>query len=165
MEDHSAPLSVQELADYCRTQARFLWGRVESLTRAADELLEEADEGIEEVRERLSARSTSGDARPVSPAAATGGNADADLAEIETLEDDIEETQAVVAAKRARRDAFEQLAAAYADLADEIESTASDGQAALSRVVSFERDHDAPAYVENQQTLLEAVAESAKSEE
>ena len=165
MDDDSAPLSVEELADYCRTQARFLWGRVESLTREADELLEAVDEDIEEARERLSARSPSGDVRPVSPSAATGGNADADLAEIESLEDDIEEAQAVVAATQARRDAFEQLATAYTDLADDVESTAEDGQAALTRVVGFERDHDAPAYFEDQQTLLEVVAESADADE
>ncbi|MFC6863054.1 hypothetical protein ACFQGE_06205 [Halomicroarcula sp. GCM10025817] len=165
MDDDSAPLSVEELADYCRTQARFLWGRVESLTREANELLEALDEDIEEVRERLSERSSTGDARPVSPSAATGGRADADLAEIESLEDDIEEAQAVVAATQARRDAFERLATAYTDLADEVDSTASDGQTALTRVVEFERDHDAPAYFEDQRTLIEVVAESATSEE
>jgi hypothetical protein len=57
--------------------------------------------------------------------------------------------------------AFQELSAAYTDLAATLED-ATDGQAALERVVEFEEEHDAPAYFEDRETLLEAVAGSGE---
>lgn len=138
MSDDEVTLTVAELADYCRTQAGLLSGRVETLGEEADALLKEIDEEIASVREGLS------------EAAPEGGAEELDA---------LEEKQAVVEAKQARMAAFRELSAAYVDLAEEFD-TRDDWRAALERVLEFERDHDAPVYFDDRETLLEAAAET-----
>ena len=59
--------------------------------------------------------------------------------------------------------AFQDLAVAYIEVAEELESTIDDGRTALDRILHFERDHDAPAYFDDRQTVLEAATESDES--
>ncbi|MFC7235152.1 hypothetical protein [Halosegnis marinus] len=122
------PLTAEALADYCETQAGLLAGRIERLGEEAEVLLDDADADI---------------------AAAREGDATEDALA------DIEETQALVEAKRARMAAFRDLAARYADLAGGLPA---DPEAALDRVLALEREHDAPAYFEERETLLETAA-------
>lgn len=152
-------LSAEELAEYCRTQAGLLAGRLEEIGAETDALLDEIDEEIAELRSRLAAH-TSGEASTDSP---PGPGSDDEIAELERLEADLEEKQALAEAERARMAAFRDLSEAYAELAGDLE-TIEDGATALERVVQFEEDHDAPAYFEDRQTLLESVAESAGSD-
>ena len=158
MSDDSASLSVEELADYCSTQARLLAGRTETLAAETDELLDEVDEEIAEMRERLTAQANGPDSPGASSPTAGAATAD-EVTQLEALETELEEKQAVAEAKRARMAAFQKLSVAYAELAEDLD-TADDGQDALEQVVRFERDRDAPAYFDDRQTLLEAVAES-----
>jgi len=159
MTDEDDPLSVDDLVDYCRTQAALLAGRVETIGEEADALLDEIDADIATARDRLSARS-GGEASAATPP--TPGPDESEVEDLEALESDLEEKQAAAEAKQARMAAFQDLSEAYADLAGGIDSDAEDWQAALDRVVEFERDHDAPAYFEDRQTLLEAAAEAGE---
>jgi hypothetical protein len=59
--------------------------------------------------------------------------------------------------------AFQDLAVAYIEVAEELESTIDDGRTALDRILRFERNHDAPAYFDDRQTILEAATESDES--
>jgi len=152
-------LSVEELVEYCRTQAGILSGRVETIGEEADDLLDEIDEDIAEMRTRLEERESSARASTVSSSTAKPTEADDELAELEELEAELGEKQAIAEAKQARMAAFQDLAGAYIELAEEIES-AVEGREALDRVVRFERDHDAPVYFDDRRTILEAVAES-----
>lgn len=159
MSDDEGPLSVDELVEYCRTQAGLLSGHVETIGEEADDLLDEIDEDIAEMRTRLAERERSAKQSTVSPSTpGSDGNSD-EISSLEKLEAELGEKQAIAEAKRARMEAFQDLAAVYVELAEELESTV-DGQEALARVVRFERDHDAPAYFDDRQTVLEAVAES-----
>lgn len=158
MDDDQA-LSVDELVEYCRTQAGLLSGHVERIGAETDELLDEIDEDIAELRTHLPERADGTDGPTASPPTAGPSDARRDLAELEELESELEEKQTIAEAKRARMTAFQELAAAYVELAEELES-ADDGRTALDRVVRFEGDHDAPAYFDERLTLLEAAAES-----
>lgn len=140
------PLTVDALADYCRTQAGLLAGHAERLGREATDLLDEADDEIERAKARLDHPPTPDS--PSSPASA--GEAAPDI-------DEIEETQAVIAAKQARMTAFRELSADYTDLASVLDMEADDPDAALERVVTFEVDRDAAAYFDRE-TLAETVA-------
>ncbi|WP_128225180.1 hypothetical protein [Halobacteriaceae bacterium SHR40] len=161
MSDDRVTLSVAELADYCGTQARFLAGRSETIGRETDELLDEIDEDIAEIRERLTTYSAGPDASAASPP--TPNNTETDeVTQLDDLETALEEKQAVAEAKRERMAAFQELSEAYAELAVELTESADDGQEALERVVQFEQRHDAPAYFDDQQTLLEIVADSKR---
>lgn len=159
MSDDGVTLSVDELVEYCRTQARLLTGRTETLGAEADELLDEIDEDIAEMRSRLAAHANgTGSPTAATPSAGTDG-AD-EVAALDALETELEEKQTVAEAKRARMELFQDLAEAYAELAEELDTSVEDGREALDRVVRFERDRDAPAYFEDRLTVLEAVAES-----
>ena len=147
--DGESPPTVDEFVDYCRTQAGLLSGEVETMRGEADALLDEIDEGVAEIRARLDAP----DADPV------------DVAAVDELESDLEETQAVVETKEARMTAFRDLAAAYLELAADLESEADDAREALERVVRFEADRDAPAYFEDRQTVCEAAASGGSDAE
>jgi hypothetical protein len=160
MDDDDRALSVEELVEYCRTQAGLLSGHVERIGAETDELLDEIDEDIAELRTHLPERADSTDGPTASPTTAGGTDARSDLAELEELESELEEKQMVAEAKQARMRAFQELAAAYVELAEELEATDDDGRTALDRVVRFERDHDAPVYFDERLTLLEAAAES-----
>lgn len=156
MSDGDEGLSIEELVEYCRTQAGLLAGRSETIGAEVDTLLDEADEELAELRRRLAAHG--GEASTDGPPTA-GSSGDEELAALEELEAAIEEKQTLAEAERARMTAFQELSAAYTDLAATLED-AEGGQAALERVVDFEAEHDAPAYFDDRETLLEAVAGS-----
>lgn len=145
-------LPVDDLVEYCETQAGLLAGRAQTLGAETDALLDEIDADIDALRGRLSSRNAGTASPSATPETAGSERTATDIASLE-------EKQAVAATNKARMDAFQDLAGAYADLAAELE-TADDSRAALDRVVRFERDHDAPAYFEDRQTLLEAVADA-----
>jgi hypothetical protein len=159
-EEDEPRLSVEEFVEYCRTQARLLSGSVETMSAEADDLLDEIDEGVAEIRDRLEegrnvggpAASASGTESTVAP----GEGVDVDA--IEGLETDLEEKQAIVETKRARIGAFQELIAGYTDLAEELRSDVDDGRRAMDRVVEFEAERDAPAYFEERMTVYEAAA-------
>lgn len=164
-EDTEPALSVDEFVEYCRIQAGLLSGRVETMGEEASQLLAEVDERVSEVRAKLE------DHRPdpagtERPASATGPDGSpVDVAELEALQDDLEEKQSLVEQTQARMEAVQELAAGYADLASELETAFDDGEAAFERVVQFEADEDAPAYFTDRKTLIEAVAESPGPED
>lgn len=162
-EDGSPP-TVEEFADYCRTQAGLLSGRVETMGTQADALLDEIDEVTADVRERLDG--STGDTRGTATAQSPGGPSDeaVDVGAIEDLEREIEEKQTLVEAKRVRMQAFQELAADYTDLAEELISEVDDGHEALERVVRFEGEHRAPDYFDDRGTVYEAAAASNGSE-
>jgi hypothetical protein len=161
-DDHDA-ISVGELVEYCRTQAGLLSGHVETIRAETDELLDEIDEDIAEIRTRVEDHS-SGTEGPTTSATTTGPNGpQSNLVELEKLETELEEKQTIAEAKRARMAAVQDLAVAYLEVAEGLESTIVDGRTALDRILDFERDHDAPAYFDDRETLLEAAAESDES--
>ncbi|MBX0325080.1 hypothetical protein EGH21_18790 [Halomicroarcula sp. F13] len=159
MSNDDAMLSVEELVDYCQTQARLLWGRVETLGEETDEMLAEIDEEIADARTQLEEHSTEDRAEPPVPMMAD------EIGDIEALESELEEKQAIIKAKQARRSAFQDLASAYVDLAEELAANVDDVEESLSRIVSFEHEFDAPAYFEDRQTLLEAAGGSGTNDE
>ncbi len=161
MSDDGVTLSGGELVEYCQTQARLLAGRTETINKEADVLLNEIDEDIAAMRSRLGTHSTDSGASAASPPAADPDDTD-EMAALAELEAELEEKQAVVEAKQARATAFHDLSEAYAELAADLDADVDDGRTALGRVVRFERDHDAPAYFDDRQTLLEAAAESGE---
>ncbi|MXR50799.1 hypothetical protein GRX03_04155 [Halovenus sp. WSH3] len=156
MSDDSGDLSPAELAEYCRTQAGLLAGRTETIAAETDELLDEIDEDIAVMRDRLEGEP--GDSDASADSSRTDETADA-AAELEQLEADIEQRQAVAEANRARMAAIRDLSENYAELAADLD-TVDGEQEALERIVAFEQEHDASAYFDDRQTLLEAVAES-----
>jgi hypothetical protein len=163
MTDEHDAISVEELVEYCRTQAGLLSGHVETIGAETDDLLDEIDEDIAKLRTRVAERSN-GTERPTTSSTTTGPNDPADnLTELEELEAELEEKQTIAEAKRARMAAFQDLAVAYIEVAEELESTIDDGRTALDRVLRFEGDHDAPAYFDDRQTVLEAATESDES--
>ncbi|WP_225335777.1 hypothetical protein [Halomicrobium urmianum] len=156
MSDDGPDLSVDEFVEYCRTQAGLLSGRVETMSDEAAALLDEIDDEMTEIQQRLDEHAE-GVTGPQSPPS-TQTPADAELDDIEDVQSNLETKQALVEAKQTRIEAFQALAAGYADLGAEIESTVDNGQDALQRIVEFEADQNAPAYFDERQTLLETVA-------
>ncbi|GGN94481.1 hypothetical protein [Haloarcula pellucida] len=151
MSEDDTALSVGELVEYCQTQARLLWGRVETLDEETDEILTEIDDDIADVRTRLDEHSAGSE------------SATDDTDELEALESELEERQAVAEAKQARRTAFQELASAYLELAEDLDASVDDGEEALTSIVHFEHEHDAPAYFEDRQTILEAASDSTST--
>ena len=160
MADDGGPLTVAELAEYCRTQAGLLSGRVQTIGEEADDLLDEIDEDIAGMRTRLADRAAPSAAEP--PATEAGED---EVADLEELEAELETKQKLVEAKQARMNAFQDLAGGYVELAEELEAGEDDVGAALERVVTFEGDNDAPAYFPDRQTILEASAEAGAADE
>ncbi|WP_440763627.1 hypothetical protein [Natronorubrum sp. DTA7] len=163
MSDDTGPeLVVEEFVDYCHTQAGLLSGRVETMRDEADDLLSEIDEKMAELRTRLEehASGVEGVGGPSTPA----GPGDVDIDALEALENDVKEKQLLVEAKQTRMQAFQDLAAAYTDLGEDLQSDADDGSAALERIIRFEADRDAPAYFEERETLVEAAADSRSTD-
>ena len=156
---------MAELVEYCQTQARLLQGTVETLDEETAALLDDLDEDIADLRSRLGVRSDSPDAATQSPAVSGAAGGDASVRELEAMERDLEEKQAVVTAKQARREAFAALAAGYLDLAETLQSRREDSQAALERILEFEAEHDAPAYFDERATLLGAATDRSSSAE
>lgn len=162
-EDDANSVSVDELLEYCRTQAGLLSGSVERMGAEADALLDEIDDEMAAIRTRLEERpdSVTGPESPSSAVGPGGRESEVDLEAIEELEADLEQKQTIVEAKQARMDAFQSLAADYTDLATTLQQSEDGWRNALERVIQFEADHDAPAYFQDRQTLLEAaVADS-----
>jgi hypothetical protein len=163
MSDGTSPEpAVAEFVEYCRTQAGLLSGRVETMTEEANALLDEIDAELAELRSELEGQSGE-TAGTVGPPSAAGGD-EPDIDEIEATEKDLEEKQLLVDAKQARIRAFQELSAGYTDLAAELDKSTDDGPTALSRVIEFEADADAPAYFEERQTMLEAVVEAREDD-
>lgn len=162
--DSRPSLSVDELVDYCHTQAGLLSGRVDTMATEADALLDEIDERTAEIRSRLEDLPDDVEAteRPPSTTAPAGGESDVDLEAIEELQDELEEKQLLAEAKHTRMQAFQELAADYTELAADLATDVESGEDAIRRVVEFEADNDAPAYFEEQDrtTLLEMAAEA-----
>ncbi|UIP01407.1 hypothetical protein Hbl1158_15985 (plasmid) [Halobaculum sp. CBA1158] len=168
--------TVEELAEYCRTQAGLLSGRVERMGEEASALLDEIDEGVADLRERLAERSggdVHGPESPPSPdAPATGadtapepdpaGETTDDVVDLADAESTLREKQAVVEATETRMRLFRDLAADYLELAETIGKEHDDGdlapEEAIRRVVEFEIERDAPAYFEERETLAEAAS-------
>lgn len=160
MSHNGVTLSVEELIEYCRTQAGLLSGCVEMIGAETDELLDEIDEDIAEIRTRLAEHATGAKRPTASPTTVGPTRPGGEILELEELETELEEKQAIAEAKQARMAAFQDLAAAYIELAEELESTVDDSQKALDRVVRFERDHHAPTYFDDRRTVLEAVTDA-----
>ncbi|WP_241175199.1 hypothetical protein [Natronolimnobius sp. AArcel1] len=163
MGDDTEPTpSVGEFVEYCRTQAGLLSGHVETMAEEADELLDEIDTMVSDIRSQLESQpNTQGTAGPSSTT--EPGSEDVDLAEAEALATTLEEKQAVVEAKQARMQAFQDLAANYTELAADLQTTVEEPAEAVQQIVEFEVDADAPVYFDDRETLAEAVA-NANSE-
>ncbi|RQG86915.1 hypothetical protein EA462_14745 [Natrarchaeobius halalkaliphilus] len=161
-DDTDAPPSVDEFVDYCQIQAGLLSGRVETIATEATDLLDEIDEDVATLRARLEERG--GDVAGTATPSSAGGPGDVDVDALEELQDDLEHKQRLAEAKGARMQAFQELAAAYTELAEEVGS-ADDAAAALEEIVRFEVDNDAPAYFDDRRTLCEAAAEQANAVE
>ncbi len=156
-------LSVDEFVDYCETQAGLLLGTVETMASEADELLDDIDDKVANVRAQLENHPGDVETADLPPSTESPGS-EIDTTVVTKLEREIEETQAVVEAKRARIVAFRELADGYTSLAEELRSEGEDGREALDRVVQFEADTDAPVYFEDRETVYEAAtAEKSKS--
>ncbi|MFB6084357.1 MAG: hypothetical protein ABEJ94_08950 [Halorientalis sp.] len=150
MAEGDAELTTEEFVEYCETQARLLWGQVETMEDEIDDLLSDLDEEMADLRERLGEHTDTVEGT-VSPGQGEGPDLDA----IQEIEADLEQRQTVAAAKQARMAAFRDLAVGYAELATDLADD-DGGRAALKRVLEFERERDAPAYFPDRQTVLEA---------
>ncbi|MFC4542905.1 hypothetical protein ACFO5R_13335 [Halosolutus amylolyticus] len=162
--DRGTSLTVAEFVEYCRTQAGLLSGHVERMGDEARELLDEIDAEMAEIRSRLEGGGVDVGGTQGPSTATRPNERDVDLESIEELERDLSEKQTLVDAKQARMQAFQDLAAGYTDLAERLQDDVEDGQEALTRVVEFEADHDAPAYFDERQTLCEAAIEAESSD-
>ncbi|MXV61738.1 hypothetical protein GS429_06595 [Natronorubrum sp. JWXQ-INN-674] len=164
-DDTGATLSVDGLVDYCQTQTGLLSGRIQTMRDEADELLTEIDEQMADLRSRLEdhTKAVEGTDAPSGPPGPD--STDVDLEAFEALESTVKEKQLLVEAKQTRMQAFQDLAAAYTELAEELQSDVDDGEEALTRILQFEADHDAPAYFDERETLVEAAADSQPDED
>ncbi|WP_408957230.1 hypothetical protein [Natrinema sp. 74] len=163
-DDAADALAVDEFVEYCRTQAGLLSGHVETMGEEADDLLDEIDREMAEIRSRLEALPNEVEGTESPSTADVPDASEVDVAAIEELQAELEEKQLLVEAKQARMQAFQDLAADYTDLADELASEATDGQDALTRVIEFEADADAPAYFDERETMVEAAAASRNAD-
>lgn len=153
MSEPDDEFTVDELVGYCQTQARLLHGQVETLDEETAALLAEIDDELSAVQAELADHGGVDSAQsPPGPDAGDGS----DLAALEDREAALTEKQAVVEAKQTRRNAFEELAVAYLDLADRLEASSTSPTDALQQVMAFEDEQDAPAYFDERLTLLEA---------
>lgn len=160
MGDTGGPVTVEELVEYCQTQARLLHGHVETLEEETAALLADIDDELSTVRAQLDEQeSATTESSPAPPRPNTSGT-DEELADLEGIEDDLAEQQAVVKAKQARRVAFQELATDYLELAETLAAETPAASTAVTRVLEFERDREAPTYFDDRTTLLETAAES-----
>lgn len=161
MRDTGGGFSTDELVAYCRTQAGLLHGRVETLEEETASLLSDIDAELADARAQLD--EYDGLARAQSPAGPDLG-AGEELADIESLEADLTEKQAVAKAKQTRRDAFEAVAVGYLELADQLAAETPAPAEAIKRVLAFEHERDAPTYFDDRVTMLEAATEGGDSD-
>ncbi|WP_226480349.1 hypothetical protein [Natrinema amylolyticum] len=157
-EDAADTLAVEDVVEYCRTQAGLLSGSVATMGEEADDLLDEIDQEMAEIRSRLEALPDEVEATETPSTADVPDAGEVDVAAIEELQEELEEKQLLVEAKQARMQAFQALAADYSELAEELSSTVDDGEEALTRVIEFEADADAPVYFDERETMVEAAA-------
>lgn len=160
MSDTGDSISLNELVEYCQTQARLLHGHADTLEAETSALLSEIDEELSTVRSQLNERDADGIDHTPSPDGPDGTNDDNELADLETLENELTEKQAVVKAKQTRREAFERLATDYLELTEQLNAETPPPSQSLKRVMQFEHDHDAPTYFDERTTLLEAAVDS-----
>ncbi|QLK27514.1 hypothetical protein HYG81_07910 [Natrinema zhouii] len=164
-DDAAETLAVDEFVEYCRTQAGLLSGSVETMGKEADELLDEIDQEMAEIRSRLEALPDGVEGTETPSTADVPDASEVDVAAIEELQEELEEKQLLVEAKQTRMQAFQELAAGYTELAEELAATADDGRDALTRIVEFEADADAPLYFDDErETMVEVAAESAETD-
>lgn len=166
--DEEADRTVQELVEYCRVQAGLLAGRVETMAEEASDRIDEIDEGIAALRDDLDAtEKDAGDAESTTPPKSTEPTdseepVEGSVAALADAESDLQRKQGMVEATESRMRLFQALATDYLELADELivdlETGDIDSNAAVSRVVSFEAERDAPAYFEERETLVEVAA-------
>ncbi|AFZ73300.1 hypothetical protein [Natronobacterium gregoryi] len=154
-------LPIDDLVDYCHTQAGLLSGHVDTMVSEADELLDEIDERTAEIRSRLEGLPEDVEATETPTSVTAPAGAEVDLAEIEALQDDLEEKQLLVEAKHSRMQAFQELAAGYTELADELTVDVDSDREAVERIVEFESETDAPTYFDERETLLEVAARAS----
>ena len=151
MDDTGSGATVAELVEYCRTQARLLRGHADTLAEETATLLADIDDDLSTVRAQLDEYESTDSSPP---------DTDGALADLDALEDELAEQQAVVKAKQTRRTAFEELATDYLDLAETLEDETPTVSTAVTRILQFERDRDTPAYFDDRMTLLETAAKS-----
>jgi len=163
-DDAADTFAVDEVIEYCRTQAGLLSGRVEQMGAEADELLDEIDQEMAELRSRLEALPDEVPGTETPSTAELPATSESDVAAIEERQETLEEKQLLVEAKQARMQAFQELAADYTDLAEDLAAETEDGQEALTQVLEFEADADAPAYFDERETLLETAVASTDTE-
>jgi hypothetical protein len=152
--------SAEAVVDYCRTQARLLSGQATTLSGEIDSLLDEIDAEAIALRDRLDGHQTQTDS-PDQPANPRPGSDDEDAVA------QLEAKQATVADKQERLDAIGELSAGYVDLAEAIQTgstedagdTDIDQTEAITQVLEFEADHDAPDFFDERTTLLETAAD------
>ncbi|GAA0204387.1 hypothetical protein [Halobaculum roseum] len=154
--------TVEELVEYCRVQAGLLAGRVETMAEEASERIDEIDEGIAALRDDLDAseHDVGNVDAPESPETANSvDSSDEEVAALADAEADLQRKQAMVEATESRMRLFQELSTDYLEIADDLiaqlESGEADPDEAVSRVVSFEAERDAPAYFEERETLVE----------
>ncbi|QZX99270.1 hypothetical protein [Halobaculum rubrum] len=172
--------AVEELAEYCRLQAGLLAGRVETMAEEATDRIDEIDEGIAALRSDLDAADgadpdaaggadpDAADGEDLGHGSEAGSDAGDEAAALADAESDLQRKQAMVEATQSRMRLFQELSAGYLELADDLIATLESGDAdpndAVSRVVDFEAEHDAPAYFEERETLVEVAAGSNAEE-
>lgn len=162
MDDDGGTLSVEELVEYCRTQAGLPSGRAGTIGGEIGELLDGIDRDISELRTRIAEQANGAEGPTVSPAPVDPGergSADLEGVAAAVRERDLEEKRTLAGAKQARMAAVQDLTTAHLELAEELGASVDDGRATLDRVVRFDREHDAPAYFDDRRTVLEAAAE------
>ncbi|GAB7117541.1 hypothetical protein [Natrinema sp. JCM 9743] len=162
-DDAADALAVEDCVEYCRTQAGLLSGSVETMSDEADALLDEIDQEMAEIRSRLETLPDEVAATETPSTADVPDASEVDVAAIEDLQAELEEKQLLVEAKQARMQAFQELAAGYTELAEALSSTVGDGQEAVTRIIEFEADTDAPVYFDERETMVETAAASADS--
>ena len=161
--DRGASPTVAEFVEYCRTQAGLLSGRVERMGEEARDLLDEIERETADIRSRLGGGTNDVRGATGPPSATRPNEREVDLESIEDLQRELAEKQSLVDAKQARMRAFQDLAAGYTDLAERLHDEVEDGDDALTRVVEFEAERDAPVYFDERQTLCEAAIDANRS--
>lgn len=162
MRDTDGEFTVDELVEYCETQARLLHGQAETLDEETATLLSAIDDGLSDVRSQLDDRTgatdtqSSGELEP---------GPDEEVADLEALEAELSEKQATVRAKQTRRDAVEEAAIGYVELADGLQTDAPAPPVALKRVIQFEHESGVSSYFEDRTTLLEAATAGDDADE
>ena len=157
-------LSVEDVVEYCRVQARLLFGSVERMADEADGLLDDIDEETAALRSHLERTTGEVDGTPRPDSTDAPGSAGVDVDAVEKRESSLERRQALVEATETRIRLYQDLAGGYTALAEDLQSDVTDPAEALDRVVGFEVDADAPRYFEDRETLAEAVAARASDD-